>query len=55
MSKKPDLRGLRSLVQQLRLVKETKSTRERRRRGWLCRAIEQVESRCLMSGDVTSP
>ena len=52
ITKKSDAGGWRSLLEKMRRVKEMKSERERRRRAWLSRAVEQVESRCLMSGDV---
>ena len=47
-TKKSNASGIRSLVQQLRHVKETRSARQKRRRASLSRAIEQVESPCLV-------
>ncbi|MGZ3335618.1 MAG: hypothetical protein ACXWOV_10710 [Isosphaeraceae bacterium] len=43
--------GIRSLVQQLRHVKETRSARQKRRRASLSRAIEHVALPCLISSE----
>ncbi len=51
ITKKSNPSGIRSLVQQLRHVKETRSARQKRRRASLTRVIEQVESPCLISGE----
>jgi len=51
VTKESKASGIRSLVQQLRHVKETRSARQKRRRASLSRAIEHVESPCLISSE----
>ena len=51
ITKKSNASGIRSLVQQLRHVKETRSARQKRRRAALTRAIEHVQSPCLISSE----
>jgi hypothetical protein len=48
VTKESKASGIRSLVQQLRHVKEIRSARQKRRRASLSRAIEHVESPCLI-------
>jgi hypothetical protein len=51
VTKEPKASGIRSLAQQLRHFKETRSARQKRRRASLSRAIEHVESPCLISSE----
>ncbi|MGO8899129.1 MAG: hypothetical protein ACLQU5_12410 [Isosphaeraceae bacterium] len=51
VTKESKASGIRSLVQQLRHVKETRSARQKRRRASLTRVVEQVKSACLISGE----
>ena len=51
ITKKPNVSGIRSLVQQLRHVKEARSARQKRRRASLSRAIEHVEPPGLISSE----
>jgi hypothetical protein len=51
ITKKSNPSGVRSLVQQLRHVKGTKSARQKRRRASLTRAIEHAESTCLVASE----